>query len=67
MAKDGLRTMDVARLIKKRYQKARDLMLSGDFGDVTEDDEGRMTVARAGVNAWLEKQGAMPPKKKAGG
>jgi hypothetical protein len=48
-ASDRLRVMEVARLLKCRYQKARDLMLTGKLGDPEHDTDGKMTVAKEKV------------------
>jgi hypothetical protein len=53
-----LRIMDVARVLKIRYQKARDLMLRGDLGDTAIDERGKLTVSSSGVEAYRTKASA---------
>ncbi len=56
-----IRIMQVAVIIQKRYQKARDLMLSGTFGPVTEDEDGKLVVSEAAVHAWQKEQATPAP------
>lgn len=53
-----LRIMQVAVLIQKRYQKARDLMLSGVFGPVDQDEDGKLVVRESAVLTWKATQAA---------
>ena len=46
-----LGVMGVARRLRVRYQKARDLMLTGQLGE-TLQDERHMTVPESGVVAY---------------
>lgn len=57
-ARREARIMDVARLLKCRYQKARDLMLSGAFGETRKDANGKLVVFEADVLAFDERRKA---------
>lgn len=49
-----LTIVQVAALIKKPYQSARNMMLSGKFGPSKYDEESRqLTVKATGVDAYL--------------
>jgi hypothetical protein len=61
----SLRIMQVAVLIQKRYQKARDLMLSGTFGEPFEDEDGKLVVLESEVRAWKALQAAPVPNEPA--
>lgn len=43
-------------LLQKRYQRTRDLFLTGHFGDVTIADNGRMYVKRAEVERYRDEE-----------
>jgi hypothetical protein len=58
--KDRLRTMDVAMKLKCRYQKARDLMLAGKFGEPEYDAQNKLTVSREGVERFLAERAQKP-------
>lgn len=51
---DKLGPTQVAAYTNKTYHTARNMMLRGDFGPSTyEEDTGRLWVLRRGVDQWL--------------
>lgn len=58
-----LSVMQVAHRLRRRYQKARDLMLSGQLGPSTYDGH-RLTVSASGVAAYEARLRAKDVKKK---
>ena len=51
---DKLGPTQVAAMTNKTYHTARNMMLRGDFGPSTyEEDTGRLWVVRRGVEQWL--------------
>lgn len=52
-----LSVMDVAKRLRVRYQKARDLMLTGKLGE-TQYDGHRLTATESGVQNYLDQQKA---------
>jgi hypothetical protein len=59
--KDRLGVTAVAVRLRKRYHKARDLMLTGQLGEAAYDEKRRLTVPVAGVAAYERKQAGRKP------
>ena len=49
---------EVALALKKRYHKARDLVLQGKLGKTQTDDKGHVRVTLAGVEAFKKQRDA---------
>lgn len=49
---------EVALALKKRYHKARDLVLQGKLGKVQVDDKGHVRVTLAAVEAFKKSRDA---------